>query len=161
VISYNEILQCFNGKIEYNNDLYFVFQNKVFAPNSDSKEIGQLNVGNELEFFGEQKTMRIKVISAPMATETKIIKGIAIYVNTKYPIIKAIFETSLGHIKTILGTHHWYKNREGVHTIPAKNPYDIDDIRGEWVSIEIEAESQKNKKVSIFSIINYFRTSYK
>jgi hypothetical protein len=48
----------------------------------------------------------------------------------------------LGHNSAILGTHHWYKIREGVHTLPAKKPMDYDDIRGEWCSIEVEAESK-------------------
>ena len=161
VISYNELLKVFNGKIKYDNDLYFVFQNKVVTPYSNSKKIGLLNAGVQLNFFDVQQTLKLKVISAPDYLETKINKGIAVYLNTNYPLLKAIFTTSLGHVKTILGTHHWYKIREGVHTVPAKNASDTEDIRGEWCSIELEAESLQDKEVKIFSIINFYRKSYK
>jgi hypothetical protein len=161
VVSFNELLKVFNGKYEYDNDIYFEFQQKVFAPYENSKKIGRLNTGNELNFFDVQKNIKIKVISAPIYYETKINKGIAVYLNTNYPLVKAVFETSLNQIRTILGSHHWYKIREGVHTLPAKNANDINDIRGEWCSIEIESESINNKQVKIFSLINFFRKSYK
>lgn len=161
VISYNELLKCFNGKIMYDNDLYFTYQNNVIAPYQNSVKLGELNKGNELEFFEVKHNLRIKVVSAPEPDTTKINKGIAIFLNTNYPIISAIFETSLGNIRSVLGTHHWYKIREGIHTIPAKNETDHDDIRGEWCSIDISVESKENKKVRIFSIKNFFRTSYK
>lgn len=161
VISYNELLKCFNGKIKYDNDLYFTYQNNIIAPYQNSLKLGELNRGNELEFFEVKHNLRIKVISAPEFDSTKINKGIAIYLNTNYPIIKAIFETSLGHYRSVLGTHHWYKIREGIHTIPAKNETDYTDIRGEWCSIDIEVESKDNKRINIFSIKNFFRNSYK
>lgn len=161
VISYNELLKCFNGKIKYDNDLYFTYQNKVIAPYQNSSKLGQLNKGNELEFFEVKHDLRIKVISAPEFDLTKINKGIAIYLNTNYPIINAIFETSLGNYRIVAGTHHWYKIREGIHTIPAKNATDYNDIRGEWCSIDISVESINNKRVNIFSIKSFFRNSYK
>lgn len=161
VISYNEMLKCFNGRMAYDNDLYMVFQEKTVAPHGDSKIVDELNTGDELVFFGQKKTMRVRVISSPMAELTKIFKGIAIYINVEYPIIKAIFETSLGTIRTVMGTHHWYKNREGVHTIPAKNQTDYNDIRGEWCGVEVEAESKNNKKVIISSLMTFFRKSHK
>lgn len=161
VISYNELLKVFNGKIDYDNDLYFMFQNKVLAPYNESKKIGELNNGKQLEFFDIQKNLILKVISAPLFYETKINKGIAVYLNTNYPLLKSTFITSLGHQRIILGSHHWYKIREGVHTLPTKNPNDYDDIRGEWCSIELELEVVDNKEIKIFSIINYFRKSYK
>jgi len=161
VISYNELLKTFNGKIAYDNDLYFSFQNKILAPYSNSKNIGELNHGAELLFFGVQKNLKLKVISTPNFYDTKINKGIAVYANINYPLLKTTFITSLGHVRNILGTHHWYKLREGVHTLPAKNPTDEDDIRGEWCSIEIEAESKDNKQIKIFSLLNFFRKSYK
>jgi hypothetical protein len=34
--------------------------------------------------------------------------------------------------------------------LPAKNPMDYDDIRGEWCSIELEAESRKQTSQNIF-----------
>ena len=161
VISYNELLKVFNGKIDFNNDLYFRFQNKIFSPYFNSKKIGELNRGQQLNFFGVQKNIKLKVISAPQFFDTKINKGIAVYCNTNYPLLKTTFITSLGHSRIIEGTHHWYKIREGVHTLPAKNATDYDDIRGEWCSIEIESESKNNQEVKFFSLINFFRKSYK
>jgi hypothetical protein len=161
VISYNELLKIFNGKIAFNNDLYFKFQNKIFAPYLNSTKIGELNRGEQGLFFEQQKNIILKVISAPVFHETKINKGIAVYLNTNYPLLKTTFITSLGHSRIIPGLHHWYKVREGVHTLPAKNPTDYDDIRGEWCSIELESEIKDNKEVKIFSLINFFRKSYK
>lgn len=161
IISYNELLKTFNGKIDYDNDLYFVFQNKVIAPYENSKKLGELNHGIELLFFDVKKNIKLKVISTANPTDTKINKGIAVYTNINYPLLKTTFITSLRHLRTILGTHHWYKIREGVHTLPSKNPTDYSDIRGEWCSIEIEAESKNNQQVKIFSLLNFYRKSYK
>lgn len=161
VISYNELLKVFNGKIDFNNDIYFRFQNKIFTPYLNSKKIGELNRGEVLNFFEVQKNLKLKVISAPNYFDTKINKGIAVYLNTNYPLLKTIFTTSLGQSRTVLGTHHWYKIREGVHTLPAKNQTDYDDLRGEWCAIEIESEVVNNKEVKFFSLINFFRKSYK
>ena len=161
VISYNELLKVFNGKIDFNNDLYFKFQNKIFSPYFNSKKIGELNRGEQLNFFGIQKNLKLKVISAPQFFETKINKGIGVYCNTNYPLLKTTFITSLGQSRIVEGTHHWYKIREGIHTLPAKNDTDYDDIRGEWCSIEIESESKNNQEVKFFSLINFFRKSYK
>lgn len=160
VISYNELLTVFNGKYDFDNDLYFMFQEKVLAPYNSSKKIGELNRGNELNFFDVQKNLKLKVISAPSFFDVKINKGIAVYTNTNYPLLKTTFLTSLGHNRIIPGTHHWYKIREGLHTLPSKNPTDHDDIRGTWCSIEIESETLNNKKVKFFSLLNFIRKSY-
>jgi hypothetical protein len=160
IISYNELLKVFNGKYDFENDLYFVFQNKVFAPYDDSQKIGQLNNGEQLKFFGNQKNLKLKVISAPQFYDIKINKGISVYTNTNYPLLKTTFITSLEHLRIITNRHHWYKIREGLHTLPAKNPTDYDDIRGTWCSIEIESEIVNNKEVKFFSILNFFRKSY-
>ena len=82
----------------------------------------------------------------------KINKGISVYTNTNYPLLKTTFITSLGHTRVIPNSHHWYKIREGLHTLPAKNPTDYDDIRGTWCSIEIESEIVENKEVKFFSL---------
>jgi hypothetical protein len=160
VISYNEILGCFNGRYEYDNDLYMPYQNRVFTPYAGSSKLARLNTGEVLNFFEQEKTMRIRVYSAPVFESVKINKSIAININTNFPIIKAIFETSLGHLRTVMGTHHWYKIDEGIHSIPAKNPTDYGDIRGQWSTIEIEVASKDKKQINIYSIINYFRKSY-
>lgn len=161
VISYNEVFKAFNGKIDYDNSLYMTYDNKVIVPNDNSRKLDELNSGNELTFFGVKKNLKMKVISAPNAMDTKINKGIALYADIDYPILKSIFETSLGDYRSVLGTHHWYKIREGVHTLPSKNQTDYEDIRGEWCSIDIEIQSQKNKKINLFSLVNFFRKSYK
>lgn len=160
VISYNELLKVFNGKFDFENDLYFMFQNKILAPYGDSQNIGELNHGQQLNFFGVQKNLKLKVVSAPRFFDIKINKGISVYVNTNYPLLKTTFITSLGHTRVIPKTHHWYKIREGLHTLPAKNPSDYDDIRGTWCSIEIESEIVANKEVKFFSLLNFFRKSY-
>lgn len=161
LLSYNEVLKVFNGRIEYDNDIYAKFQEKTFAPYSNSSKLGLLNEGNELEFFEEEKDLLFGVSSAPQYPYTKIFKGIGIVLNTNYPIESAKFVTSLGHERTIPGTHHYYQIREGVHTLPAKNPYDYGDIRGEWGEIVLRIKSINNSKIKILSIINYVRNSYK
>lgn len=160
IISYNELLKVFNGKFDFENDLYFVFQNKVLAPYFDSQKIGELNRGDQLKFFDVQKNLKLKVISAPRFFDIKINKGISVYTNTNYPLLKTTFITSLGHNRVIPNSHHWYKIREGLHTLPSKNPADYDDIRGTWCSIEIESEIEDNKEVKFFSLINFYRKSY-
>lgn len=159
VISYNEIEKAFNGKIQYDNDLYMTFQEKVLAPYADSSKVDELNTGRMLEFFGEKKFMTVSVISSPRMAQSKINKRLGILTNIKYPIIRATFETSLGHIRQVLGTHHWYKIYEGLHNIPAKNQSDVDDIRGEWTKITVEVESKNNQKIDLLGLINYFRIS--
>lgn len=161
VISYNEILKVFNGKYEYDNDLYFQFQNKVIAPYANCQKLGELNTGNELEIFEQNKDLVLEVFSNPMPLDVKINKGIAVNINTSYPIKKTIFKTSLNQVREILGTHHWYKVREGLHTLPAKNEMDLDNIWGEYCSIRVETDSQANNKINIFSLTNFYRKSYK
>lgn len=160
VISYNEVLKVFNGEIEYNNDLYAVFQNKIVVP-YDGKKLAVLNEGNELNFFESQKDFHVGLVSGINYPSTKIFKGVGLVLNTNYPIESANFVTSLGGNRTILGTHHWYKIREGVHTFPTKNASDANDIRGEWVEITLRIKSINNKKIRLFSLINYLRNSYK
>jgi hypothetical protein len=161
VISYNEILKVFNGKFDFNNDLYFQFQNKTIAPYASSTKLGELNTGNELEFFEEAKDLVLEVFSNPNPLDVKINKGLAVNINTLYPIKKTIFKTSLNHVREILEDHHFYKIREGIHTIPAKNQEDIDNIFGENCSIRIETSSKSNNKINIFSLTNFYRKSYK
>ena len=138
-----------------------VFQNKVIAPYENSKKLGELNHGAPLLFFGNQKKLKLKIISTAQFSSTKINKGIAAYLNVNYPLLKTTFITSLGQSRIVPGTHHWYKIREGVHTCPSKNPDDYDDIRGEWCSIEVEIESKNNKEIKLFSLVNFYRNSYK
>lgn len=162
IISYNEVMKCFNGKYMIDNDMYPVFQEKAITPYADSAKLGELNSGNILEFFELPKqNMFIGIITNADPIKTKIEKGIAVSVNINYPIKKTTFETSLGNIREILGTHTYYKIREGVHTLPALNEMDTADIRGEWIKVLLEIESIDNKKINVFSIVNYLRNSYK
>lgn len=161
VISYNELFKVFNGKYDYNNDLYMMFQNKVITPYEQSQKLGELNSGDKLIFFETQKIASLRVISAPAFTDTKINKGISIYTDIHYPITRVEFITSLGPTRSVQGTHHWYKIREGVHTIPAKNATDYTDIRGEWCSIEIFLQSINNSNINVFGLINHYRKSNK
>lgn len=165
VISYNEVLKVFNGRYTYDNDLYMPFQNKVIAPLVPVTNTGvvlhELNSGDELVFFDVPKGFEVGITSSPEYASTKIIKGIAVITNINYNFNEITYNTSLGDSRTILSTHHWYKIREGAHTIPSKNMMDTTDIRGNWVDIKIKGESVGNKKVKIFSIINYVRNSYK
>lgn len=161
LLSYNEVLKVFNGRILYDNDLYMMFDNKVLAPYSSSNKLGLLNYGNQLEFFEEEKEVLFGYVSNPEYPRTKIFKNIGMVLNTNYPIESANFVTSLGNTRTILGTHHWYKIREGVHTFPVKNEDDVTDIRGEWVDVTLRIKSINNSKIRLFSTIDYIRNSYK
>ena len=163
VISYSEALKVFNGKIKYTNDIFFSFKNKIFAPYDGSSKIGELNRGNVLDFFDNVEDFKLKIISSPSYNETKIFKGLGVYVNLKSPGINTNFITSLGHNRFIPYSHHWYKIREGVHTFPSKNPDDYEDIRGEWCEIEMEFSKDDlgNEPIRVFSVINFFRKSYK
>ena len=162
-ISYNESLKVFNGKMKYTNDIFFSFKNKIFAPYDGSSKIGELNRGNVLDLFEFIEEFKLKIVSAPVYNETKIFKGLGVYVNLKSPGINTNFITSLGHNRFIPYSHHWYKIREGVHTFPSKNPDDYEDIRGEWCEIEMEFSKDDlgNEPIRVFSVINFFRKSYK
>ena len=162
-ISYNEALKVFNGKMKYTNDIFFSFKNKIFAPYDGSSKIGELNRGNVLDLFEFIEEFKLKIVSAPVYNETKIFKGLGVYVNLKSPGINTNFITSLGHNRFIPYSHHWYKIREGVHTFPSKNPDDYEDIRGEWCEIEMEFSKDDlgNEPSRVFSVINFFRKSYK
>ena len=161
VLSYNEVLKLFNGQIEYDNDVYMMFQEKIIAPYAASQKLGLLNYGKELNFFEVNKCITIGIISSPKYPYTKINKGIGIMLNTNYPVDKVYYSTNLGQNKTILGNHFRYRIREGVHTVPSQNMTDTTDIRGNWCYIEITAKSLYNQRLKFFSIINYVRNSYK
>lgn len=162
ILSYNEVFQCFNGIYRMDNDIYPVFKERVLAPYANSAKLAQLFSGNTLQFFEQpKKDMVLSVITAMEPTATKIEKGIAVNINLNYPINKITFETSLGQANEILGTHMWYKIREGVHTVPANNKMDTFQLRGEWLKVTLNVKSLDNRKIDIFSIINYLRNSYK
>ncbi len=175
VLSYNEIFGVFNGYIEYDNDLYMVWNQKVYAPKTtlvqkedaetgvmrkSSADLHQLNIGDYLNFFGEQKTMKIGVLINQEAEKVKIYPHWAGMINVDYPIKTLTLKTSLQQLRTVLGSHHRYKIREGIHSVPLKNRTDWEDLRGNWMYMELEIESIDNKKVDIYSFLNFVRESY-
>lgn len=174
VLSYNEIFGVFNGYIEYNNDIYMVWNQDVYAPKTimvpdenhpekkrkDSSSLHQLNIGDYLNFFGEQKTMKIGVLVNQEAEKVKIYPHWTGMINVDYPIKTLELKTSLNQLRTVLGSHHRYNIREGVHSVPLKNRTDWEDLRGNWMYLELEIESIDNKKVDIYSFINFVRESY-
>lgn len=159
MLSFNEKFDAFNGYMEIDSDVFFTFDNSIYAPNSDSKEIHQLNSGMFLEYFNEQKTLKLKYTINVNPQTVKIFKVWSATLNTKYPIKKITIETSLGQKRVILGTHSRYEIKEGSHNVPMKNDTDWDDLRGEWASVEVEVESKNNQKIDIFSFINFVRHS--
>ena len=74
VISYNELLNVFNGKIDFDNDLYMRFQEKIITPYFDSKKLGELNSGNELEFFDVNKKSYEDFYEEPYEVALKIVQ---------------------------------------------------------------------------------------
>lgn len=174
VLSFNEIFGVFNGYIEYDNDLYMVWNQDVYAPKTilmpkedhpeqtrkDSSALHQLNIGDYLNFFGEQKTMKLGILVNQEAEKAKIYPHWAGMINIDYPIKTLELKTSLGQLRTVLGSHHRYNIREGIHSVPLKNRTDWEDLRGNWMYLEVEIESIDNKKVDVYSFLNFVRESY-
>ncbi len=160
-LSYNEVLKVFNGIIQYDNDLYMMFQEKVLAPYASGQKLGLLNYGNELKFFELKKCITLGIISAPNYPYVKINKGIGIVTNINYPVDKVKFNTSINQSNEVTGSDYYYRIEEGVHRVPAKKETDFDDIRGGWCYIELTAKSFNNQRLKFFSIINFVRNSYK
>ena len=174
ILSYNEIFGVFNGYIEYDNDVYLTWNQEVYAPKTtmvpkentpgqqrkSSKDLHQLNTGNYLNFFDLQKTIKLGVLVNKNSETVKIYPHWSGYINTEYPIKQLILKTSLNQLRTVLGNHGRYNIREGVHSVPLKNNTDWEDLRGSWMYLEIEIESINNKKIDIYSFINFVRESY-
>lgn len=172
-LSYNEILKKFNGWIEYNADLFMIFDEDVYAPNRinrgnvpDSSSLHQLNRGPFLNFFDIQKQLILGIVVNLDPNMVKIYKQTELTTNIRYNINQITAETSNGQTRTILGTHHWYRIREGQHTVPLKNEIytidspEIDDLRGNRIYLEYTVDSINNTKVDIFAITIYMRKSY-
>ena len=171
VLSFNEVFQCFNGWIEYDNDLYIMWNSDVFAPKTgevefedttrpDSSKLFQLNKGEYLNFFEEQKTMKLGVIVNQESGKIKIFKHWGGNINIPYNVKNITTKTSTGQNRVVQGTHHRYKIREEYHSVPLKNRTDWEDLRGKWMYLEVEIESIDNHKIDIFSFINFVRESY-
>lgn len=160
-MSFNEALQVFNGYIEYDNDLYIAWDEKVFAPkNGGDFNLHQLNNGVFLNFFENQKTMKIGITINIDPVSVKIFKSWCGIINTNYPIKKMIIKTNKGQERIITEDHYRYSIKEGRHTVPLKNRNDWEDLRGEWATLEIEIESKNNQKIDVFSFINFVRHSF-
>lgn len=161
IISFNDAMTAFNGYFEIDNDIYMAWDNKIFAPKLEaSGEIHELNSGIFLNFFDLQKTMKLGVTVNIQAVSVKVFKAWCGIINTDYPIKKMTIKTNLGQSRIITGDHYRYKIKEGRHSLPLKNRTDWADLRGEWATIEIELESINNKKVDVFSFINFVRQSF-
>ena len=171
MISFNELFQVFNGWIEYDNDLYAVWNDEIYTPitneipfedttRPESAELHALNRGEILNFFNEQKTLKLGVIVNVEAQKVKIYPHWSGVISIDYPIKSIEIKTSLEQLRTVLGSHHMYKIREGIHSVPLKNRTDWDDLRGKWMYLEIEVESIDNQKIDVFSFINFVRNSY-
>lgn len=173
--SYNELLECVNGIFEYDHDQYFVWNNETYAPKKSVSEVSpinpraagyeyysieQLNKGPHLRISGTYKSMKIGVTTNISPTSVKIFTAWMANINIDYPIEKITVKTSSGQEREILGDHHRYKIREGVHSVPLKNRMDWSDLRGEWMELTVEIKNKKNKKIDVFSITNFVRESY-
>lgn len=177
--SYNELLDCMNGIFEYDHDQYFVWNNEVFAPKISTKQIPpinpisprllppnqyysieQLNKGPHLRISGDYKSLKIGVTTNISPTSIKIFTAWMANINIDYPVERITVKTSSGQEREILGTHHRYRIREGIHSAPLKNRMDWADLRGEWMELTVEIKNKKNKKIDIFSITNFVRESY-
>jgi hypothetical protein len=173
MLSYNELFKKFNGEFpkEYDNDIFIMFDEKIYSPirttiENDvlSKELHQLNTGDILNFFNVQTNLILGFYIGAELGKVIQYKNCGLITNLDYPI-KCIFgKSDLGYDRTIKGTHNWYKIREGIHTVPMINEtnekFNISDIRGNWVYIEITAQSLKKNKVDILAVLNFLRYSH-
>lgn len=163
-ISYNIALEVFNGLLSYDNVLYLVFDDKIFAPvKNNPTSLSQLNEGPYLNFFGTQKTMFIKVVVNKYLNINKILKATAIFLNINYGIKSITLTDSKGNVRTVLPTHPVYKIREGKHSVPFLNSADTSFLRDKVATVEYEFDAingETNNKISVYSVINYIRKSF-
>jgi hypothetical protein len=166
-LSYNEVLGKFNGEFPFDNDLYMPFNEGVYSPintGSSSKDLHQMNKGDVLNFFNTQYDLVLGIFIKADIDKVFQYKQVGVITNIGYPIKSFFAKSNLGYERTVLGTHNWYKVREGIHTVPmvneSNNPEDYSDIRGNWVYIEITAESLNKNKVDILAVLNDLRYSH-
>lgn len=173
MLSYNEVVQKFNGEfpIAYDKDIFMEFDEKIYAPirtlSGDdilSQDLHQLNEGDVLKFFNQQTDLVIGFYINADINKVFQYKNVGIVTNLSYPITSIFGKSNLGYDRTILGTHNWYKIREGTHTVPMINETNLlsesSDIRGAWVYIEITAKSLNKNKVNILAVLNDLRYSH-
>lgn len=161
MLSFNERLQVFNGWMEIDSNIFMMWKNNVFAPNleENSTTIHQLNKGDVMKVFNDQKNLIIEYTVNVNPQTVKIFKAWSATINTKYPIKSITVKTSNGQERVILGNHERYQIHERNHNVPLKNATDWDDLRGEWAQIKVEVESLDNQKIDIFSFVNFVRHS--
>lgn len=172
ILSYNEAKGVFNGEYQYNNDLYIMFDQKVFFPirtENDkfflSENMHQMNEGEILNLAGEQKLITIGLIVNSNIDKVFQYKQTGVIVDLPYKIKSFKYSSNLpGYDRTITEDHIAYKVREGTHTVPAINEnlefLNNSDLRGNQIYIEITVESKDNNKVSILAILNSLRFSH-
>jgi hypothetical protein len=177
IVSFNEKFTKFNGEFQHAKDLYMEFNKEVFAPIRTSvlnpitdeidylsKDVHQLNRGDILNYFNEQKTLILGYMLTNTIDKVFQFKSWGLVTNIKYPIKRIFVKSNLGYDRTILGTHSWYKLREGNHTVPMINDTivnaDVTDVRGNWVYVETEVESLNNSEIKLVSFINNLRISH-
>lgn len=173
MLSYNEMLETFNGEfpIQYDKDLFIMFDEKVYAPITTypgndifSSDLHQLNEGDILNFFGVQTDLILGLYINADIDKVFQYKQWGIITNIDYPVKSVFGKSNLGYDRLILGTHNWYKIREGNHTVPMINEtnqaFNISDIRGNWVYIEMTVESLNKNKVDILAVLNDLRYSH-
>jgi hypothetical protein len=161
-ISYNEKIKCFNGYMNYNEDLYINWNNDLYIPYQKEEYtfLDKLNVGSPMNIRGNKYNLKMKVTSTFDGITTLIFPDSKIITNVNYPIKSVNLNTDFSGTKTINGTHHRYKIQEGVHSFPLKNRTERSDTRGVWLEYDLEVESKNDSKVSIYSITNFVRNSY-
>lgn len=124
-----------------------------------SESLHELNRGKYLNLFKKQRTMKIGFVVNQDPSSIKIFKHVQMVLNTNYAIRNICVRTSNDQERFIPGDHIVYRIREGMHSVPLKNPEDWDDLRGSWAYIEIEIDSINNCKVDLFSVITHLRKS--
>jgi len=124
-----------------------------------SDSLHELNVGKYLNLFNKQKTMKLGFVANDQPNTIKIFKHIQMVLSIKYPIKSICIKTSNDQERLVTGDHMVYRIREGMHSVPLKNPGDWADLRGSWAYIEIEIESIDDTKIDLFSVIMHLRQS--
>lgn len=161
MLSFNEKFTVFNGWMEIESDIFFMWQNGIFAPNieENSETMHQFNKGSFVKIFNKNKKIVIETTININPQTVKIFKSWSAAININYPIDMIKIKTNLGQERKIFGSHQRYQIHEGTHNVPFKNDDDWDDLRGEWAVVELTISPKKDQKIDIFSFINFVRHS--